>query len=223
MTNARPLVAAVAMLVVGIAVPGSARAQSSNFFFSGSGVSGMLTLSYGAATDSKYPNAYEITGISGNFTDTNNGLNLVNVPVGSLVPINPVPPADPLNVPAPHDFSTFAVAAGLAPQAGGVLTFDNLFWPGQSPVTCIGYPFFGGVLDTYGLLFNIGNGQVAGVWSNGDQGNGVDYGVAVATSATAQDYVMGGVMATTTPEPGALWLVGTGLVGVFAQLRRRVA
>ncbi len=220
--RSRLLASAVTLVAVGIATPGSARAQTYNFSLSGAGVSGTFLLTYGATTDAKYPGGFALTGINGSFTDTNNGLNLVNVPVNSLVPINPTAPADTLNTPAPHDFSTFAVATGLPAQAGGVLTYDNLFWPNGSPVTCIGYPFSGGFLDVYGMMFSAGNGQVVDIFSNGDTGHGVDYGLSVARSDSALDYVASGVTTvTTTPEPGTLWLVGSGLFGMIGWRRRR--
>jgi hypothetical protein len=227
-TRSRLLTAVATMLTVGIAVPGSARAQSYNFSFSGPGVSGMLTLTYGAATDAKYPGAFEITGVSGNISDTNNGLNISNVSAGSLVPITHSTP-EPTNLLAPNDFSRFAVATGLPAQSNGFVTYDNLFWPGGSPQTASDYPPHGGFLDIYGLLFGIGNGQVFNIWSNGitDASGVPDYGVSISTATTALNYVGGGVTAvttaTTTPEPGTLWLVGSGLVGVLGLRRRHAA
>ena len=221
MIRSRAVMAAVTMLAVGVAVPGSARAQTANFSFNGPGVSGNFLLTYGTATDSKYPNAFEVTGISGNFTDTNDGLNINNAPVTSLVAINhAIPVANP---PAPNDFSTFMVAAGLPPENNGALSFDNLFWPGGSSLVCVGYPFSGGVLDIYGLLFNVGNGRVVDIFSNGvtPGHTGPDYGVAVATASNSLSYTASGIVATTTPEPSAVYLLGTGLVSLLFVVKRR--
>ena len=148
-------VAAVAGLMSAMA--SQARATTVNVNFRGPGVSGALVLTYGAATDAKYPNAYEVTGISGTFSDSNNGLNILNAPIGSLVAITHATP-DPTNLLAPNDFSRFAVASGLPAENNGFLTYDNLFWPGGSPQTASDYPPHGGFLDIYGLMFNIGGG-----------------------------------------------------------------
>ena len=211
-----------AALLFAASLPWQANASTFNFNFTGPGVSGTVQLTYGTATDSKYSQAFEVTGISGTFTDTNNGLNIINAPIGTLVPINHAAP-DPTNLLAPNDFSHFPVTTGLGPEANGVLTYDNLFWPGGSLPTASDYQVHGGFLDIYGLLFNIGNGRVVDFWSNGDfTGTGagpIDYGVAVATSATALDYVSGGVSAA--PEPGTLALLGGGLLGTLLWRRRR--
>jgi hypothetical protein len=115
--------------LAGVGLAGQARAATMPITFSGPGVSGSLVVTFGPATDAKYPNAFEITGISGTFTDTNNGLGIVNAAVGPLVPVTHDTP-EPGNLLAPHDFSRFAVASGLPSVNNGFLTYDNLFWPG---------------------------------------------------------------------------------------------
>ncbi|MEO7337529.1 MAG: PEP-CTERM sorting domain-containing protein [Caldimonas sp.] len=213
-----------AALVLAAAYPLQSNAQSFAFSFNGSGVHGDVVLTYGAATDSKYPQAFEVTGISGTFSDSNNGLDIVNAPIGSLVPITHATP-DVDNLLAPHDFSRFAVAAGLSEQNNGTLSFDNLYWPGGSPQTASDYPVKGGYLDIYGLMFNIGGGRVVNFWSNGDfSGTGAgpfDYGVAVATPAMALDYVGGVVVAVPEPSTYALMLAGIGMLGWIARRRQQ--
>ena len=216
----KKLVVSATLLLAG-SLSWQANASTFDFSFTGSGVSGTVELTYGAATDAKYPQAFEVTGISGTFSDSNNGLSIVNAPIGALEPIKHDTP-DTTNLLAPHDFSRFAVAAGLPAQTNGVLTYDNLFYPGGSPQTASEYPLHGGVLDIYGLLFDIGGGRVVDFWSNGDlSGTGtghIDYGVGVATHDTSLDYVSGGV--SPTPEPGALGLLGSGLLGMLVWRRR---
>lgn len=210
-----------AALLFAASLPFSANASTVEYTFSGPGVSGMLQLTYGTATDSMYPQAYELTGISGTFSDSNNGLNIVDAPVGPLVAITHDTP-EPGNLLAPNDFSRFPVASGLPAQNNGFLTYDNLYWPGGSPATASDYPLHGGILDIYGLMFDIGGGTVVDLWSNGTPtGAGpIDYGVGVATSASALDYVGGGVVVS--PEPGAFVLLAGGLL-VLMFRRRRLA
>jgi hypothetical protein len=189
--------------------------------FSGSGVVADLTLTYGSATDAKYPAAFEVTGISGTFSDANIGIS--NATILGLVAITRDTP-ESANLLAPNDFSRFAVASGLDPVNNGFLTFDNLYWPGGAPQTASDYPAYGGVLDIYGLMFKIGNDRVVNLWSNGvfaGPAVGPIYGAAVATSAIALDYV-GGVSLVPEPATRTLALVALGLAGLLARRGRRV-
>jgi len=91
---------------------------------------------YGTATDTKYPSAgfpetaYELTGISGTFSDSNHGLNIVNAPDT----LTKTGPADPSNTDVPADLSSIDPSdpSNLLPPFSFVaVTYDNLYWPGE--------------------------------------------------------------------------------------------
>jgi hypothetical protein len=187
----------------------AAYAGTFQFGLDGSGVTGDITLTYGTATDATYPQAYEVTGISGTFSDSNIGIS--NATITGPVSLSPAKPESG-NTLTPADFSKLAVT-GLPAQSNGAISFDNLFYPKGSPQTATDYPFSGGFLDIYGLLFNLGNGDVVNVFSNGivPPSSSPDYGAVVASPAMALDYVAGGVTAA-TPEPDTFALLATGLL-----------
>jgi hypothetical protein len=206
--------------LAGMAFVGSAEAATVPIHFNGPGVSGSLVLTVGTTTDAKYSDAFEITGVSGTFTDTNGGLDIINAAVGPPLPINFATP-DPTNLLAPHDFSRFAVASGLPTMSNGFVTYDNLYWPGGAPPTASDFDGAGGVLDIYGLTFGIGGGVFVDLFNNGvSPTTGVNYGgygVVVATSDKALDYVAGGVV---TPEPSTWAMMIVGFAGLaFAGYR----
>ena len=207
--------------LAGMALVGQAHASTMPITFSGGDVSGSLSITFGSGTDGKYPTTgFEITGISGTFTDTT--LGIVDAPITSLVPISPTPPLDdPPNLLAPNDFSHFAVATGLPPENRGFLTYDNLFWPGGAPPTASAYPGAGSFLDIYGLMFGIGGGRAVDLFSNGVGFGppGAVFGVAVATPDMLLDYVGNGVAAS-TPEPSTWAMMVLGFAGLgFAGYR----
>lgn len=225
------------LAAIGLAVPAASSAGTFGFDFVGPGVSGRIDLTYGSTTDAKYPStgfpeeAFEVTGISGRFTDTNNGLNIVNASITGLVPLNntdPLVDPKPGNDLAPNNFSKFFVGNG---NARGRLTFDNLFWPGGSPATASGpewADYKGGFLDIYGLMFTIDGGYAVNFWNV--QNN--DYGLAVATSEadpaarTQLDYVMSGVSVVPEIDPagmGSVLALVTGALGLLKRRRLQVA
>jgi hypothetical protein len=206
--------------LAGIALAGQAHSATMPITFSGGGVSGSLVITFGTATDAKYSNAFEITGVSGTFTDTNAGIADASV---TLFPILSPPSApDPTNLLAPNDFSKFAVATGLPPMSNGFVTYDNLFWPGNAPATASDFPGAGTFLDIYGLAFSIGNGRIVDLFSNGIGFGppGAVFGVAVVTQDATLDYVSAGVAAS-TPEPSTWAMMILGFAGLgFAGYRK---
>jgi hypothetical protein len=204
-----------ATLSFAASLPLVANASTIMFNFNGPGVSSRIELTYGTATDAKYPQGFEVTGISGTYSDSNNGLSIVNAAIESMVPVTREDPSAG-NLDAANDFSRFAVATGLPEFTNGFITYDNLVYPGGSPQT-------GGPLDPLGLLFNVAGGKVVTLWPNeGASVTGTgDYSVVVATRDTFLSYAEGTL--TTVPEPStsALMLAGLCLCGQMVRHRAR--
>ena len=202
-----------------------ARANTVDLSFSSQGVSGNLTVTFAPDMNigliGTQPNTYDpagayvITKVTGTFSDSNAGLGISNATVTGVVAANPTTPQDPVNLLAPHSFSIFS--AGMS--------YDDLYYPGGSPGVATNYPFGGGVLDIYGVLFNLDDGHYVNLWSNGvAPGSVLNYGVAVSNTDTRLDEVDGfQVSITPVPEPAtwAMMVAGFGAIGGAMRLRKR--
>ncbi|MDQ2775122.1 MAG: PEP-CTERM sorting domain-containing protein [Acidobacteriota bacterium] len=201
-------------LATALAIAPVAQADQVNFSFNGGGItsSGTLTVS-----PSSTPGYDVITGISGMFADTNDGIS--GAITGLYQPISYVAP--PVGLPA---FTTSG------------FSYDDTFYPGgNSPNNCADYPFFGGVLDVYGVAFNIAGGNVGVLWSDGNiPGFGLVYAAGDGTATTILDDPNGqgadqtlptglpvSLVTTATPEPGSSFLFGIGLLGLIAVCTRK--
>ena len=208
---------------------GVAKAGTFDFTLNGSGISGNIELTYAVNPNTgtlpgTSPNpvdptgSYIVTGISGTFSDSNIGL--LDTAITAIVPSNPANP-ETMNLLAPNSFGFFLITHGVTSPGGTApgFSYDNLYYPGGSPQTASDYPFHGGFLDIYGLVFQTASGKSVNLWSNGDLGSGLDYGVGVTDGTDVLDYA-GGL--TAVPEPAA-WPMVAGAFGlaVAAIARRR--
>lgn len=246
------LLAAGAMLLLAGLAP-YAQATTVEIGFNGAMGSGHASLTVVTDTTGAEPagpsdpsGAQVVTGASGTFTNATLG----SVTITGVLARNFALPFDmqsggtwqPGDLPFPASFSQLA-AAGTSAQDNGVITYDDLFYAHGSPHTCWDYPFFGGFLDPYGVMFSLSSGgNLVGyldLWSFGVVApdalgpgtGGLTYGMAVMqlNSDGGLDVLGGAPFATAAvPEPNFLWLFGTALLGLFAwrrstETRKRVS
>jgi len=186
------------------------------FSFGGGGITSSGTMTVVAAPDNTSgvptPGTYEITGITGTFADTNDGVS------GSITGLY-----------TPISYAN-ALTATSAAFTGAGLSYDDLFFAGaDSPADCPGYPFGGGYFDVYGVAFNLSDGDVGEFFSNGVLPGNPDalYAAADASSTAILDEPNAGSTTqpngvlgsfTASPEPNTLLMLPIG-VAVIAMIR----
>ena len=209
-----------------LAIASLARAGTLTFSFSGGGITSSGTLTFVPVADStsgvSTPGTYEITGITGTFTDSNDGIS--GAITGLYTPLSYITPLTETST-IPVGFTT----AGLS--------YDDLFFSGgNSPADCPGYPFSGGDFDILGVAFNVAGGYVGELFSNGDfPGYSGPVYAAADASATAildtpnasganQQEPVGvvGAFSAPAPEPGTLLFLAGGLGALAIRFARRV-
>ena len=216
------------LMAAGAFVPANAATHAFNYH--GSGISGSILLTYSPNPNTGVlpgtsPNpvdpigSYIISGISGTFSDANIGIS--NAAITGIVLSNPSHP-EPTNLLAPHSFGFYPVINGV-PGPGGAapgFSYDDLFYPGGSPQTASDYPFHGGFLDIYGMVFTLDDGNSVNFWSNGRLGGKLTYGAGVTNGRDVLDYA--GNVGVPEPAAWARMLIGFGSIGATMRRRRTV-
>ena len=168
------------------------------------------------------PGAFMITAITGTFSNTASGIS--NAAITGLVPIHPANERDAVFDPLVPTSLSF-IDYGTAPNAGA-LTYNNLYFPGGSPIDC-DFPFSGTFVDVFGMAFTVAGGYTVNLWGDGDMfGPGTTtYGAGVTDGRSRLAYEFSGVnaMAAAVPEPSSYALFGVGLFGMLAWRRRSLS
>lgn len=216
---------AAAAILTAVGFDAHARADEIiSFSLSGEGISASGSITYAPDTIAGDPvGANNVLAISGLFSDSNVGIS--GATITGLIPTDP----NTANSPYATSLSRIAVAGTLLPSDDkNSLTYDNVLYRGGAPDTCFD-GITGGFVDVFGLLVTLNNGDLVNLWSNGGGPNvSPMYGVAVAEQIvipddaptyTAIDYLGSGITMG-VPEPASFWVLGSGLLGTLAFMRR---
>ncbi|HEX7325208.1 MAG TPA: PEP-CTERM sorting domain-containing protein [Rhodanobacteraceae bacterium] len=211
---------AAGTLLAALIVAPCASANPVRIHFSGAVGNGYADLTVGPDTVADDPSgAMAITGASGTFSDATAGIS--NELITGVQQLNFA--AQPANETLPGSYSHLA-----GTQQAPVGSYDNLFYVNGSPLVCIvngqpTYKFSGGVLDIFGVMFTLGDGNLVDLWSAGVMpGLGLNYGFSIFDPSQGYKVLdaQGNGVALAVPAPGFLWLFGAGLLGLFAWRRR---
>ncbi|MGH7210102.1 MAG: hypothetical protein ACREF1_01380, partial [Acetobacteraceae bacterium] len=154
---------AASALVAALAFGQQAHAGQIGFTFGGSGVSGSGVLTFDPTDPDAISGGFPITNISGTFSDSNTAVPILNA---SITGVEALTIGIPQGPPYPNSLSLLPVTNPTPPDVA--VSYDNLFYPDGSPITCGGYPFSGGFLDVFGVMFELNNGDLVDLFSNGD-------------------------------------------------------
>lgn len=211
-------------LIAVLAFVPAALADEFSFSFNGGGISSSGTLT---VSPTSTPGFDEIVGISGTFTDKNDGIS--GAITGLYQPVSYTAPDSGLSI------NSFPTVGEPAYTAGHLFSYDDTFYPGgNSPHNCADYPFFGGEFDVYGVAFDVAGGYVGALWSDGNRPGGLVYAAGDGNSTTFLDNpnptganhalpvgVPGSLVTSAVPEPGSFFLLGLGMFGTLAMCARR--
>jgi len=192
--------------------------------FNGGGASGHASLTVGTDTTAGDPAAAQlISNASGTFSDAT--LGITNALITGVVARNFETATNPADIGLlPTSFSYIPSVGGI--NQGIAASYDNLFYPDGSPVVCnpAEYPFSGGFLDIFGVMFALDNGDVVNLFSWGTipGGPSLGFGLSVLTGSDSAGWTVADFspdVRAAVPEPNFLWLFGAGVLGLFAWRR----